>query len=219
MRREVFGPVYWVKYYVGDGKYIHAKIFDALSLWNPQPVCLELSLNETADSPLPGMVPKFFPDYNQKLPEFVTNEAVVKNASELHYFVKEWSRMTNHIQVLKLKDFFEAVEALSDNKSPILALHSSKQMKKLIEHMWEELPPENQKEITIVGPRTKNQIELDYYLKVYAKTHQKDTTFEYDDFMAEVHNLSGGKASILQVGLMPHIQDYVTAKWNDMHQL
>jgi hypothetical protein len=122
----VFGPVYWVKYYVGDGRYIHAKIFDALSNWNDKPVCLELSLKETADSPFSGFAPKFFPDYDQKLPEFVTNEAVVKVAPELHYYVKEWSRMTNHTLNFKLKDFFEAVEALSNEESPVLTLHSSK---------------------------------------------------------------------------------------------
>ena len=29
-KKEVYGPVYWVKYYVGDGKFIHAQVFDPL---------------------------------------------------------------------------------------------------------------------------------------------------------------------------------------------
>lgn len=73
----MIGPVYWVKYYVGDGRYIHAKIFDPLPLVNDHPVCLELSFDETADSPFAGFVPRIFPDYTEKLPDFVTNEAVV----------------------------------------------------------------------------------------------------------------------------------------------
>jgi hypothetical protein len=29
-KKEVYGPVFWVKYYVGDGKFIHAMVFDPL---------------------------------------------------------------------------------------------------------------------------------------------------------------------------------------------
>lgn len=117
----------------------------------------------------------------------------------------------------ELKDFYEAVDSLTNAQSPILAQHRSKQQKKLIEKMWDELPPEQQITPQTVG--NKYQMELNYYLQVYKKTHGHMRNFDYTNFLAEVHSMSNGRASFLSIGLQPHIKDYVTAKWNNMNQL
>ena len=54
-------------------------------------------------------------------------------------------------------------------------------------------------------------------MKVYEKKFGHLDSFDYENFLAEVHMLSGGKSSVLSKGLLPHIKSYVISKWSNQH--